>query len=138
MSNFLIKFLSWLGAPFRMITNVFKFFLNLTTQQMRALFSLAMVGGIISLSMQNVWYTYRAEQAILRGTVYIGFFNLLLEQLRFNSGLIAWFAVIMGLIVFGADYFRARWGDKEVGMGKGTAQTITETETKSTTIAGEI
>lgn len=124
--KYLVSFLHWLGTPFRMFADVFRFLVNLTTQQMRALFSLAMIGGMIVLSFQNVWYSYRAEQAVVKGHEYHSFFELLLEQLRFNSGLIAWFAVIMGLIVFGADYFRAKWGDKEIGLGKKTEPFLEE------------
>jgi dolichol kinase len=112
------RFFYWLNTPFRVLSRGIWFLLNLTTQQMRALFSLSMIGGIVILSFQNVWYTYRAEKTVKLGHEYHSFFELLLEQLRFNSGLIAWFAVIMGLIVFGADYIKAKWGDNELNMGK--------------------
>lgn len=111
--------LRWLGTPIRAFSASAQFLVNLTSQQMRAVFSLAMVGGMISLSAQNVWYTYRAEAAVTKGQEYHSFFALLQEQLRFNSALIAWFAVIMGLLVFGADYFRAKWGNNELGLGRG-------------------
>lgn len=112
-------FFRWLGHPFRAIANSFRLLVNLTGRQIKALFSLAMLGGMISLSFQNIGLTYVAKDATEKGDVYARFFNLIQEQMRFNSGLIAWFAVIMGLIVFGADYFRAKVGDKEVGFGRG-------------------
>lgn len=111
----------WLATPFRKVGQALVALVNMTGRQMRSLFSLAMIGGMVSLSAQNVWYTFRAEKAVGKGQEYHSFFALLQEQLRFNSGLIAWFAIIMGGLVWGADYFRAKWGDKEVGMGKGAA-----------------
>lgn len=112
-------FFHWMGHPFRAAANAFSLLVNLTSRQVKALFSLAMLGGMISLSFQNAMLTYAAKDATERGDVYARFFDLIQEQMRFNSALIAWFAVIMGLIVFGADYFRAKVGDKEVGFGRG-------------------
>lgn len=112
-------FMHWMGHPFRAAANAFRLLVNLTGRQVKALFSLAMLGGMISLSFQNIGLTYVAKDATEKGDVYARFFNLIQEQMRFNSGLIAWFAVIMGLIVFGADYFRAKVGDKEIGFGRG-------------------
>lgn len=112
-------FFHWLGTPFRAIKNAFVLLVNLTGRQIKALFSLGMLGGMIVLSFQNIGLTYVAKDATERGEVYVRFFELVQEQMRFNSGLIAWFALIMGLIVFGADYFRAKVGDKEVGFGRG-------------------
>ena len=112
-------FFHWLGHPFRAMANAFSLLVNLTSRQVKALFSLAMLGGMISLSFQNALLTYVAKSAVEQGDTFRAYFDLIQEQMRFNSGLIAWFAVIMGLIVFGADYFRAKVGDKEVGFGRG-------------------
>jgi len=112
-------FFTWLGTPFRAITNAFRLLVNLSSRQIKALFSLAMLGGMITLSFQNVALTYVAKSAVEKGDTFRAYFDLIQEQMRFNSGLIAWFAVIMGLIVFGADYFRAKVGDKEVSFGSG-------------------
>lgn len=114
-----MKFFQWLGTPFRKLADAARFLVDLTPQQMRSVFSLSMIGGMIALTGINVWYTYRAERAVKQGEAFKPFFALLVEQVRIYSGLIGWFAVIMGLIVFGADYLRAKWGDKEVGLGKG-------------------
>lgn len=111
-------FVHWLGTPFRALSASFQFLVDLTQQQLKSVLTLAMIGGMIALTGVNVWYTYRAEAAVTKGHEYHNFFLLLQEQLRFNSGLIGWFALIMGLIVFGADYFKAKWGDKEAGFGK--------------------
>lgn len=117
--NRVSAFFRWLGHPFRALANAFRLLVNLTSQQIKALFSLAMFGGMISLSAQNALLTYVAKQAVEQGDTFRSYFDLIQEQMRFNSGLIAWFALIMGLIVFGADFFRARIGDKEVGFGRG-------------------
>lgn len=103
----------WLGTPFRVLV-------NLTGQQMRALFSLAMIGGMITLSAQNIWFTFIAKAAVDKGDTFRPFFALVQEQMRFNSALIAWFAIIMGLLVFGADYFRAKHGNSELTLGRGS------------------
>jgi len=110
-----------LGTPFRALANAIRVLVNLTSQQMRALFSLAMIGGMISLSFQNVAFTYAASRAVERGETFKPLFDLIQEQMRFNSGLIAWFAAIMGLIVFGADHFRAKHANSEVSFGRGPA-----------------
>lgn len=117
--NHVSAFFRWLGYPFRALANAFRLLVNLSSQQIKALFSLAMLGGMISLSVQNTLLTYVAKQAVEQGDTFRSYFDLIQEQMRFNSGLIAWFALIMGLIVFGADFFRARIGDKEVGFGRG-------------------
>ncbi|AIT81210.1 hypothetical protein [Novosphingobium pentaromativorans] len=112
------EFLHWLGHPLRAVVSALTVLVNLTRQQMRALFSLAMIGGMISLSGQNFIYTYFARRAVARGEAYRPLFDLIQEQMRFNSALVAWFAVILGLIVFGADWLRAKWGDRELQFGK--------------------
>lgn len=122
------RILCWLGTPFRAIAASVRFLVNLDTRQMRALFSLAMIGGMVALSIHNIIYTYVAKDAVERGETFRPFFDLIQEQMRFNSGLIAWFAIIMGLIVFGADYFRAKWGDKEIGLGKGDHKETTDAD----------
>lgn len=106
------RFWRWLGTPFRAIV-------SLRQEQVRSLFGIAMLGGIIVLSWQNMGLTYVAQRAVEQGDTYRSFFNLIQEQMRFNSALIAWFALILGLIVFGADYVRARMGDKEFTAGRG-------------------
>ena len=112
-------FLHWIGHPLRAVAAAFGVLVNLSRQQMRSLFSVAMIGGVIALSTQNVLYTYLARRAVDEGDTYRPLFLLIQEQMRFNSGLIAWFALILGLVVFGADYFRARLGEKEIEFGEG-------------------
>jgi len=95
--------------------DVLRALVGLSRQQVRSLFSVALIGGIIALSTQNVLYTFVAWRAVDR----VPLFALVQEQMRFNSALSAWFALILGLVVFGADYFRARLGEKEIEFGDG-------------------
>lgn len=110
-------FFRWLGHPFRAVANAFKVLVNLSAQQVKALFSVGMLAGMVSLSFQNMGLTYVAQKAVDKGDTFRIFFDLIQEQMRFNSGLTAWFAIILGLVVFGADYFKARWGDREFETG---------------------
>jgi hypothetical protein len=105
------RFWRFLGTPFRAIV-------ALTGRQIRSLFSIAMLSGIIALSVENWVMMFLAYDAG-RGEVLNGWFKLIIERTRYNSGLQAWFAVILALIVFGADYFRAKLGEKEISFGKG-------------------
>ena len=106
------RFWRFLGTPFRAIV-------SLTQKQVRSIFAIAMLSGIIALSVENWALIALAHQAVEQGDTFRIWFDLLLERTRYNSILQGFFAFIMGLIVFGADYFRARWGDKELSAGKG-------------------
>lgn len=109
------RFWHFLGTPFRAIV-------GLNREQVRSLFGIAMLAGIIALSMENWAIMALARHAIESGDTFRIWFDLLLERTRYNSALQGFFAFIMGLVVFGADYFRARWGDKELSAGKGEGQ----------------
>jgi len=119
MTDRITRLTAWLGKPFHAMARGLMVLVNLSGKQMRALFSLAMIGGMIASSFQNVYYLVLAKDAVERGEQYLPLFGLIAKQITFNSYLIAWFAGIMGLIVFGADYFRAKHGETEVGFGKG-------------------
>lgn len=106
------RFWRFLGTPFRAV-------ICLTGREMRSLFSVALLCGIIALSIENWVMVGLAHHAIESGDMFRVWFDLLLERTRYNSALQGWFAFILGLIVFGADYFRAKWGDKELSAGKG-------------------
>lgn len=106
------RFWRFLGTPFRAIV-------SLTGRQMRSLFSVAMLVGIIALSIENWVMVGLAHHAVEGGDMFAVWFEMLLERTRYNSVLQGFFAFIMGLIVFGADYFRAKWGDRELEAGKG-------------------
>lgn len=119
MKGFFSGLWRFLTAPYRMVIAALLVLVNLSARQMRAIFSLAMLGGIVALSGQNAAYTYWAKQAVEAGRTLMPWFELLAEQIRFNSYLIAFFSGIMGLVVFGADYLRAKFGSYEAGFGKG-------------------
>ncbi len=104
--------MKWIFVPFKAVV-------NLTRQQVRSLFSIAMLSGIIALSVENWTLVSLAHHSIERGESMSTWIGLLIERLRYNSGLQAWFAGIMGLVVFGADFFKAKWGDREISAGAG-------------------
>lgn len=109
------RFWRFLGTPFRAIV-------ALKREQVRSLFAVAMMCGIIALSAENWLILGLAHDAVEAGDKFSGWFNLLIERTRYNSGLQGFFAMIMGLVVFGADYLKAKWGDKEFSAGKGAAE----------------
>lgn len=109
-------------AVFRAPGNVCRFLVNMSRTQMKSVFSLAMVGGIIALSFQNaalIVLVYRLLGDATPGSL---FGRMALNQQLWNNAIMAGFAIILGLVVFGADYFRAKYGDGEVGFGKGTGE----------------
>ena len=109
------RFWRFLGTPFRAIV-------ALSFVQVRSLFSIAMLAGIISLSVENWAYMALAHHAVEEGEVLKAWLGLLVERTRYNSGLQAWFAFIMGLVVFGAELVRVRWGNREFTGGKAGQQ----------------
>jgi hypothetical protein len=104
-------FWHWLGMPFRAIV-------ALDFRQVRSLFAIAMLAGIISLSVENWMLVGLAHHSIERGETVGAWLALLIERTRYNSGLQAWFSIILGLVVFGAEYLRAKWGDSEFDAGR--------------------
>ena len=111
-------FLHWLATPIRAVIKGIMVLVNLNETQMKALLTVGMLFGMFSLSVQTWFFLSMAEHAVQLGTESLPYFLLIQEQARINSALVAWFAVILGLIVFGADYFRAKMGSNEIGVGK--------------------
>lgn len=115
----LSAFLSWLGHPFRMIGNFMRALVNLSRIQMRAIFSLAMLGGIVSLSFQNialiVLVDRRGDAVAL--TSLLG--KMVLSQQFWNNAIMACFATILGLVVWGADRLRMKSRIAEIEAGRG-------------------
>jgi len=105
-------FWHWLGTPFRAIV-------ALNFRQVRSLFSIAMLAGIIALSVENWVLLGLAHHSIEKGETLMVWLGLLVERTRYNSALQGWFSFVLGMVVFGAEYFRAKWGDKEIGAGRG-------------------
>lgn len=104
---------------------------DMSGQQLRAVFMMAMLGGMISNQFIAFIYLGMAQDAVDAAVVRNGvttlvntkasmpFFALIVEQLRFLSGLTAWFAIILGAIVIQADRLRIRSGENEISIGKG-------------------
>lgn len=112
-------FVHWLGTPFRAIGNFLRALINLTRQQVRAIFSLAMLLGIIALSFQNMLLLYWVF-SFLKGAVPGSLFGqMALSQQFYNNAISAGFAAIVGLVVWGADYLKAKYGGVELEAGDG-------------------
>lgn len=121
MTTFFAAAWRFVTTPYRMVVSVLIVLVNLSARQMRAIFSLAMLGGIVALSAQNVIYIAWAKQAIALGDNYMPWFGLLADQIRFHSWLIGVLSGIVGMVVIGADWLRAKYGQFEIGVGKGPA-----------------
>ena len=107
----------WLSRPFVATRDMVLWFINLNRTQMRNVFSLFMLAGILALSTTNWVYMGLAKSASQKNDlIWLG---VVIEQTRFNSILIGFFAFIVGGIAFGADYLRAKHGDTELALGKG-------------------
>lgn len=91
---------------------------NMTSVQVRSVFSFAMLGGIMALSVENWVLIGLAHHAVESGEKSDIWFGLIVERTRYNSGLQFWFALVMALVVWGATRFRVRSGDREIDMGK--------------------
>lgn len=96
-----------MGAFFRGI-------IGLTRAQVRSLYSVAMLAGIVALSIES-WVLLGMAKGAASGDP--RWFNLLVERLRYDAMLVGLFALIVALTVFGADYFKAKWGDREFEAG---------------------
>lgn len=116
--TYLAAFMHWLGHPFRAIGDAFRALINLSRIQMRAVFSLAMLGGIVSLSFQNMALIVLVDQ---RGNVQIASLlgKMVLSQQFWNNAIMACFATILGLVVWGADRFRMKSRIAEIEAGRG-------------------
>ncbi len=112
-------FFHWLGAPFRACAAAFRALINMSQTQIRALFSLGMLGGIISLSVQNIGLIALVRQTLNDAAPGSLFGAMALNQQWWNNAIMAGFGLILGLVVFGADWLKARRGDWEIGIGKG-------------------
>ena len=94
-----------------MMSKIWAAMLSLTRTQIRSLYALAMLGGIVALSVEAWFLVAFASDA--QGA----WFGLILERLRIVSALTGLFALVVALTTFGADYFRAKYGDNEVEFG---------------------
>ena len=91
-----------------------KAIMSLTRLQVRSLYSVSLLLGIVALCGAGALLLYFAYDAALTNPLWFG---LAVEVIRYIFALIALFALIVALTVFGADYFKAKWGDKEFEAG---------------------
>lgn len=116
-------FLAWVGTPFRVMARALMVLVNLTPRQMQALCTLAMIGGIVALSWQNALYVAMVKSAIGSRVAFDHpFYEIVLDQARYNSWIIGGFALFMSLIAFGAEWLRVRYKDFEAGTGRGEGE----------------
>lgn len=96
--------------PLRLIKDVFIFLSNMNFRQVRSVFSMALLGGIISLSFMNIFLiVYAQEEKDITSL----FAVMAKNQQFWNNIMMAVFAVIIGLVVWGATRFRAKYGEHE-------------------------
>lgn len=116
--TYLAAFFHWLGHPFRAIRAGLSALINLSRVQMRAVFSLAMLGGIVSLSFQNMALIVLVDR---RGEIEIASLlgKMILSQQFWNNAIMGAFALILGLVVWGADRFRMKSRIAEIEAGRG-------------------
>lgn len=112
------RFFHWLGHPFRCMARACIALINLTQTQIRALFSLGMLGGIIALSFQNIGLIVMVRRLLRDAAPGSLFGQMALNQQFWNNAIMAGFGLILGLVVFGADYFRAKVDQREIEFGK--------------------
>lgn len=117
--NALRATLHWLGTPFRAVAAFLRALVNLTRQQMRAIFSLAMLLGIIALSFQNMLLLYWVFSFLKGAKPGSLFGQMALSQQFWNNAIAAGFAAIVALVVWGADYLKAKYGGVEFEAGDG-------------------
>ncbi len=109
----------WLGGPFRAFQALCIGLVNMSRVQMRALFSIAMLGGIISLSFMNTGLILMVRQLLGEARPGSLFGQMALNQQLWNNVIITVFCVSLALVVWGADYLRAKYKDAEISAGNG-------------------
>lgn len=112
------QFFHWCGHPFRVCGRVFAALINLTQTQIRALFSIGMLGGIVALSLQNIGLIVMVRNVLGEASPGSLFGNMALNQQFWNNSIIGGFGLILGLVVWGADYLKAKYSDTEISAGK--------------------
>jgi hypothetical protein len=109
----------WLGGPWRSLRALAIALVNMSRVQMRALFSIAMLGGIIALSFQNTGLILMVRQLLGEARPGSLFGQMALNQQLWNNIIITVFCVSLALVVWGADYLRAKYKDAEISAGTG-------------------
>ncbi len=111
-------FLHWVGHPFQSVSRGCVFLINLNHTQIRALFSLGMLGGIIALSLQNIGLIVMVKHILGEASPGSLFGQMAMDQQWWNNVIMAGFGGILGLVVFGADYLKFKHGKTEGSFGK--------------------
>lgn len=101
----------WLGGPWRSMKALAIALVNMDRLQMRALFSIAMLGGIIALSVMNTGLILMVRQLLGYAPPGSLFGQMALNQQLWNNAIITVFCVSLALVVWGADYLRAKYKD---------------------------
>lgn len=97
-----------------MISRIWRAALSMTRTQIRSLYALAMLGGIVAFCGAGaaiMWFAYDAALANP------SWFKLAVEVIRYLFALIAMFALIVAMTVFGAEFFKAKYGGNEIEFG---------------------
>jgi hypothetical protein len=116
----------WLGGPWRSIKGFCLALINMDRRQMRSLFSIAMLGGIIALSFQNGGLILMVRQLLKDAAPGSLFGQMALNQQLWNNIIIMVFCVSLALIVWGADYFTAKYKGGEISAGRGVDEARVE------------
>lgn len=111
-------FFHWLGTPFRAFADFLRALVNLTRAQVLALFSVGMLLGIIALSTQNMVILYYSWQAGSQFPVQV--WQMVFSQQFWNNAIMASLVTVLGLVVWGATYVKAKYGNMELEAGEGT------------------
>ena len=114
-------FWRWLGGPFRAFKAFLVALINMDRRQMRSLFSIAMLGGIIALSFQNGALILMVRELLGEARPGSLFGQMALNQQLWNNGIISLFCVSLALVVWGADYFTAKYKGGEISAGNAEA-----------------
>lgn len=116
------------------MTRLFRALIGLSREQVRSLYSVAMLAGIVALCGAGALLIWQAESAAL---VNVLWFKLLAEVIRYVFALIALFALIVGMTVFGAERFKIKMGDKEFSAQGDAAREVADAaDDKATEIEG--
>lgn len=99
--------------------NLWKAIIALSREQVRSLFAVAMLAGIVALSAQGWAMVGLLHHVAHEGEFSKELFGALIFVLRWTFYLIAGGAGCVALVVFGADYLKAKYGDAEIGVGSG-------------------
>lgn len=109
----------WLGGPWRAFKGFWVALINMDRRQMRSLFSIAMLGGIVALSFQNGGLILMVRQLLKDAAPGSLFGQMAINQQLWNNIIIMVFCVSLALIVWGADYFTAKYKGGEISAGRG-------------------